>query len=74
MIFDQYEPENIEFVYQVSTVLSLSILTKFYGLELTGDQKDKLLDGLLLLEGSANLGDGSFLPEVPSLVFCLHLL
>ena len=37
MIFDKYEPAEIEFAYQVSTVLSLSILTKFYGLELNAD-------------------------------------
>ena len=52
MIFDKYEPAEIEFAYQVSTVLSLSILTKFYGLELNADQKDKLIDGLLLVQGT----------------------
>ena len=38
MIFAQYEPDKVEFSYQVSTVLSLSILTEFYGLQLTVDQ------------------------------------
>ena len=47
MIFDQYKPDEIEMAYQVSTVLSLAIMTKFYGLELSNDQKDKLVDGLL---------------------------
>ena len=77
MIFDRYDPSQIEFAYQVSSVLSLSILTKFYGLELTNEQKDKLVDGLALIgtqDGGALAGDGSFLPEIPSLVFCLHLL
>ena len=37
MIFNQYDPAEVEFAYQVSTVLSLSILAKFYGLELTSD-------------------------------------
>ena len=46
MIFDKYEPTEIEFAYQVSTVLSMSILAKFYGLTLTSDQKDVLIDGL----------------------------
>lgn len=49
MIFDQYVPSEVEFQYQVSTVLSLSILAKFYNLELTNDQKDKLVDGLAYL-------------------------
>ena len=75
MIFNQYDPAQVEFAYQVSTVLSLSILTKFYGLELISDQKDILINGLLLLNSQGgNMGDGSFLPEIPSLVFCLHLL
>lgn len=75
MIFNQYDPAEVEFAYQVSTVLSLSILAKFYGLGITSDQKDKLIDGLLLMNSSGgNMGDGSFLPEIPSLVFCLHLL
>ena len=37
MIFSQYEPANVEFAYQVTTVLSMTILSKFYGLELTSD-------------------------------------
>lgn len=40
MIFSQYEPSEVEFAYQVTTVLSMTILNKFYGLELTSDQKD----------------------------------
>lgn len=27
-----------------------------------------------MVQGSNGLGDGSFLPEIPSLVFCVHLL
>ena len=75
MIFDKYEPAEVEFSYQVTTVLSLSIMSKFYNLELSSDQKDKLIEGLLLLDGEQQAStDGSFLPEIPSLVFCLHLL
>ena len=73
MILDRYEPSSVEFQYQVSTVLSLSILTKFYNLELTSDQKDKLVTGLAQIDFKES-SDGSFLPEIPSLVFCLHLL
>ena len=51
MIFDKYEPAEVEFSYQVTTVLSLSIMSKFYNLELSSDQKDKLVEGLLLLDG-----------------------
>ena len=74
MIFDQYEPTEVDFSYQVSTVLSMSILTKFYDLQLSDEQKDKLIEGLLLIGDKQVAGDGSFIPEVPSLVFCLHLL
>ena len=51
MIFDKYVPSEVEFSYQVTTVLSLSIMNKFHGLELTSDQKDKLVEGLLLVDG-----------------------
>jgi hypothetical protein len=57
----------------VSTILSLTILAEFYDLELTDDQKDKLVEGLVNLQPDAT-SDGSFLPEIPSLVFCMHLL
>ena len=51
MIFDKYVPSEVEFTYQVTTVLSLAILNKFYDLELTSDQKEKLVEGLLLVDG-----------------------
>ena len=74
MIMEQYNPAEIDFSYQVITVLSLSILAKFYNLQLTDEQKDKLVSGLALVGTSQVAGDGSFLPEIPSLVLCLHLL
>ena len=37
MIFSQYEPTKVEFAYQVTTTLSMTILSKFYGLQLTND-------------------------------------
>ena len=37
MIFDKYVPSEVEFAYQVTTVLSLAILSKFYGLPITND-------------------------------------
>ena len=74
MIMEQYNPAEIDFSYQVTTVLSLSILAKFYNLQLTDEQKDKLVNGLALVGTSQVAGDGSFLPEIPSLVLCLHLL
>ena len=46
MIFDRYSQSEIDFAYQVSTILSLSVLTQFYGLTISDDQKDKLVDGL----------------------------
>lgn len=51
MIFDKYEPQDVEFAYQVTSVLSLTILSKFYGLTLSSDHKDKLVDGLYLVNG-----------------------
>ena len=51
MIFDKYVPSEVEFTYQVTTVLSLAILNKFYDLELTSDQKETLVEGLLLVDG-----------------------
>ena len=50
------------------------MLTSFYGLELSNDHKDRLLDGLVHIDGTTSFRDGSFLPEIPSLVFCIHLL
>ena len=52
----------------------MSILAKFYNLQLNDEQKDKLVAGLALIGNSHMTKDGSFLPEIPSLVFCLHLL
>ena len=51
MIFDKYVPSEVEFAYQVTTVLSLAILSKFYGLPITNDQKDKLVEGILMVDG-----------------------
>ena len=70
MIFDKYDVSEVDFAYQVSTILSISILTQFYGLKITDDQKDKLVDGLI----TAKPEIGPFLQDVPSLVFCLHLM
>ena len=52
----------------------MSILAKFYNLQLNDEQKDKLVAGLALIGDSHLTKDGSFLPEIPSLVFYLHLL
>ena len=54
----------------MSTVLSIAVLTQFYGLKIADDHKEKLVDGLM----TAKPEIGPFLPDVPSLVFCLHLL
>ena len=54
---------------------SLTILTKWYDLQLTDDQKYKLVDGLLLVDDKLKKStDGSFLSEIPSLVLCMHWL
>jgi len=42
MIMDRYSAD-VDFAYQVPTVLSLTMLNSFYGLELSFDQKDKLI-------------------------------
>jgi hypothetical protein len=72
MIFDRYgtKGQPIDFTYQVSAIHSLAVLNKFYDLELTEDHKDTLIK---VLDGSTP-EDGSIMPEVPSLIFLLHLL
>lgn len=70
-LFDKYNPEQVELTYQVSTIHALTMLHRFYGLELRDDQKDLLVKGLLNVDLEV---ETSNLTEVPSLVFCLHLL
>ena len=73
MIFDKYEAvkKTLEFTYQVSAIHSLAFLHKMYGLELTEDNKDLLVEALYYSRPEEN---GAILPEVPSLVFMLHAL
>ena len=46
LIFDKYGKTDVDIAYQISTILSLSVLTQFYGLKISDDQKDKLVDTL----------------------------
>jgi hypothetical protein len=72
-IFEKYEDakKTLEFTYQVSAIHSLAFLHKMYGLELSEDNKDLLVEALSLSRPEEN---GAILPEVPSLVFMLHAL
>ena len=70
MIMDRYTP-NIDFAYQLSTVMSLTTLQSFFDLTLTDVWKNKLVECL----SDANLAereDGAFISEVPNLIFSLH--
>ena len=51
--------------------MSMTILTQFYGLTVSDDQKEKLVNGLT---GIDPVEGGPFIADIPSLVFCLHLL
>ena len=71
MIMDKYAEAKFDFAYQVSTIMSMTILTQFYGLSVSDDQKEKLVNGLT---GIDPVEGGPFIADIPSLVFCLHLL
>ena len=51
--------------------MSITILTQFYDLKISDDQKERLVNGLTNINPAEG---GPFLSDVPSLVFCLHLL
>ena len=67
---DRYTP-NIDFAYQLSTVMSLTTLQSFFDLNLTDVWKNKLVECL----SDANIAEqdgGAFITEVPNLIFSLH--
>lgn len=70
MIMDRYTP-NIDFAYQLSTVMSLTTLQSFFDLTLTDVWKNKLVECLALTDIAEQNG-GAFVGEVPNLIFSLH--
>jgi hypothetical protein len=71
MVMDLYEGET-DFAYQVSTILALTTLNSFYDLTLTDAWKDKLIDCLKETKLKNEEDGGSFIHEVPSLIFALQ--
>jgi len=53
----------------VSAIHSLAFLHKMYGLALSEDNKDQLVEAMVDKEP-----DGAILPEVPSLIFMMHAI
>lgn len=70
MIMERYTP-NIDFAYQLSTVISLTTLQSFFDLSLTDTWKNKLVECLSDADIAEQEG-GAFISEVPNLIFCLN--
>ena len=70
LIMDLYSGD-VDFAYQVSTILSLTTLNSFYDLQLTDRWKDKLVEGLKETRLRSESDGSSFIFELPSLIFSL---
>lgn len=74
MIFERYSP-GVDFIYQLSTIFSVTTLHSMHGLEVTDDQKEMLVSCLIEASRPEKLSESPpDMSDVPSLILCMSIL
>ncbi len=57
MLFTRYEPKDVAFSYQLSTIYAITNLEQMHGMEIQEEYKDKLVEGLIHLAKAEDIGE-----------------